>query len=381
MVIAAEPAALSAAPSRGTAPALHSAASLTRRSLLRGGAGALAAVATGAGGGRPAGAAPAPVPFGAAIQFEMFERDDAYRRAFRDECAIVLPMNELKFGLLRPGRDQFLFEPADRLVDWALANGQRSRGHTFVWWSTNPDWLEAITDEAEAERVLVDHIERTADHFRGRLESWDVVNEVMAHEPGGSDGPLRDGFWLRRLGPRHIPLAFGTAARADPSARLVINDYDLEFAGDRYDRRRALTLDLVRQLQDAGHRVDAVGIQGHLYAHLKIDREALTRFGRELKALGVGLIATELDVIDFQVPGGVAEIDEAARVVVTDFLDGLFAGQRPEAVIAWGLTDRYSWVSDAMPRADGSPSRPLPLDRDYRAKPWFAELRQRLTQG
>ncbi|WP_082652465.1 endo-1,4-beta-xylanase [Aureimonas sp. AU12] len=378
MVIAAEPAALDAV-ERTTLPS-HSAASLTRRSLLRSGAGALAAVA-GAGALRPARAAPASVPFGAAIQFEMFDIDAAYRHAFRDECAIVLPMNELKFGLLRPSREQFLFEPADRLVDWALSNGQRSRGHTFVWWSTNPDWLEAITDEAEAERVLVDHIERTADHFRGRLESWDVVNEVMAHEPGGRDGPLRDSFWLQRLGPRHIPLAFGTAARADPSARLVINDYDLEFAGDRYDRRRALTLDLVRQLQDAGHRVDAVGIQGHLYSHLKIDREALARFGRDLKVLGVGLLATELDVIDFQVPGGPDEIDEAARVVVSDFLDGLFAGQRPEAVIAWGLTDRYSWVPDAMPRADGSPSRPLPLDRDYRPKPWFADVRQRLTQG
>jgi len=359
----------------------HSAASLTRRSLLAK-LGAAAALA-GLGAALPAHAAARSggVPFGAAIQFEPFEGDPDYRLPYVSQCDLVLPMNELKFGLLRPERGEFRFGPADRLVDWALANGQTSRGHAFVWWSTNPDWLEAITEEAEAERVLLEHIERTADHFRGRLASWDVVNEVIAHEPGEAGGPLRDSIWLRRLGPRHIPLAFAAAARADPRARLVINDYDLEFAGDRYDRRRSVMLDIVRQLQDANHRVDAVGIQGHLYSHLKIDREALARFGRDLKAMGVGLLATELDVIDFQVRGDADAIDEAAGVVVGDFLDGLFAGQRPEAVITWGLSDRYSWVSDVMPRTDGTPARPLPFDPQGRPKAWYEALRRKLTQG
>ena len=352
-------------------------AGLTRRSLLAGGGAALLA----AGMPRSAAGQGKPVPFGAAIEFSHFEADPDYRDLFLRETDLVLPMNALKFGLLRPERERFDFGPADRLVDWALANGKTSRGHAFVWWSTNPDWLEAVEGERETEAVLVEHIERTADHFRGRLASWDVVNEVVAHDPSGADGLLRDTVWLRRLGPRHIPLAFRTAARADPSARLVLNDYDLEFAGTRYDLRRETVLSIVRQLQDAGIRIDAVGIQGHLYAHHRIDVEALARFGRDLAALGVGLLATELDVIDFQVPGTIEERDAAATRVVRDFLDGLFGGTRPEAVIAWGLSDRYSWVDDAMPRGDGTPARPLPFDAALAPKPWHDMLRRRLREA
>lgn len=355
-----------------------SAGSLTRRSLLLG---AGAAMLGPAAGGARAAPVPGPVPFGAAIEASHFDPDPDYQALIERETAIALPMNALKFGLVHPTRETFDFETADRLVDWALARGKRSRGHTFVWHSTNPPWLEEIRDEREAERALVEHIERVAGHFSGRLESWDVVNEVIAHEPREIGGPLRDTFWRRRLGPRHIPLAFRTAERADPKARLVLNDYDLEFAGPRYDTRRAVALRIVRQLQDAGIRIDAVGVQGHLYSHFRIDVDAFARFGEALKALGVGILATELDVIDFQVVGDIAARDAAASVVVRDFLDGLFGGARPEAVIAWGLSDRYSWVGETMPRDDGAPARPLPFDAELRPKAWYGELRRRLASA
>ncbi|WP_244492417.1 endo-1,4-beta-xylanase [Aureimonas sp. AU22] len=352
----------------------HNGANLTRRSFL----GAAAALA----GGWPGSAAAAGpgIPFGAAIQAEYFD-DTGYRDLFKRECDLVMPMNELKFALVQPERGAFDFSRADRLLEWSERNGQLARGTTFVWWSTNPPWLEAIEDARDLERALVEHIERVADHCRGRLTSWDVVNEVIAHDPEETGGPLRDTFWVRTLGPRHIPIAFQAAARADPKARLVLNDYDLEFRGPRFDQRRAIALSIVRQLQDAGIRIDAVGIQGHLYAHQEIDVEALARFGADLKALGVGLLATELDVIDFQIPGGTVEVDAAAAKVVGDFLDGLLGGQRPETVITWGMTDRYNWVEDVMPRGDGQPCRPLPFDAELKPKAWYADLRRRLAQG
>jgi endo-1,4-beta-xylanase len=349
-------------------------AGLTRRSLLGGGA-ALGLAAA----GWPASAACRPVPFGGAIQSDLLDADPAYARAFLEHCDLIMPMNELKLAdMLRPSADRFEFGPADRLVDLALSNGRRSRGHAHVWWNVIPAWLQAITAPNEAEAALVWHIETVMDRYRGRLESWDVVNEVIAHEPTEA-APLRDSYWLRTMGPRHIPVAFAAAARADPAARLVLNDYDLEFAGPRYDQRRAIALSIVQQLQDAGIRIDAVGIQGHLYAEMTVDVAAVARFGRALKALGVSLMVTELDVIDWNIPGGPEEQDAAAAAIVGDLLDGVFDAGRPEAVIAWGITDRYSWISDAMPRHDGKPSRPLPLDADYRPKRWMETIRRRLN--
>ena len=186
------------------------------------------------------------------------------------------------------------------------------------------------------------------------------------------------------IGSEHDPLLDGgiqAAARADPDVKLVINDYDLEFAGDRYDARRAVMLDIVRQLQDVDIRVDAVGMQGHLYSHYAIDIEALARFKQELERLGVAFLVTELDVIDFQIRGGIEEQDAAATKIVSDLLDAVLQNQPPLALVAWGITDRYSWIPDVMPREDGKPARPLPLDADLRPKAWYEMLRARLAAG
>ncbi len=351
--------------------------SLTRRSLI-GGAAALAATGSLPLRARAAGPGAGAVPFGAAIQNEFFDEPD-YRQLFLDHCDIILPMNELKLGQLRPTREAFRFEPADRLVEFARAHGRRSRGHTFCWWNDLPPWLEAVRDAREAERILRDHIEAVAGRYAGRLESWDVVNEVIAWDPA-EEGALRDYYWLQVLGPRHIPIAFEAAAAADPGARLVVNDFDLEFVGSRYDMRRQIALSMVRQLKDAGHAVHAVGIQAHLYSDLRVDVDALGRFCEALKAMDCGLLVTELDIIDWKIEGGPAEQDAAAERIVSDLLDGVLAAGPPEAVIAWGLTDRHSWVGDVMPRDDGN-ERPLPFDAENRPKPWYDMLRRRLAAG
>ncbi|MDY8107945.1 endo-1,4-beta-xylanase [Fulvimarina sp. 2208YS6-2-32] len=361
----------------------HRRHALTRRSVLKAGLGAAGALGVSAAG-LPAGPAAAQagksVAFGGAIQSEYLDSDPDYIGAFLAHCDLVMPMNELKFDLIHPARDEWNFAPADRIVDLALSNGKTSRGTCHVWWGATPSWVERIDTARDAERVLVDHIERVSDRYKGKLTGWDVVNEVLAFDPR-EDGPLRDTYWLRMLGPRHIPLALRTVARTDPGARLVVNDYDLEFVGDLYDVRRGVMLDLVRQLQDGGVRVDGVGIQGHLYAGRTIDKDAVEAFHRELDRMGIELLVTELDVIDLETFDGPDEMDRIAYGLVDDLLDAVFAWKAPAMVVAWGITDRYTWIPDLMPRSDGTPHRPLPLTRDYEAKDWMALLKRRLAAG
>ncbi|MBO0904070.1 endo-1,4-beta-xylanase [Jiella sonneratiae] len=350
-------------------------AGLTRRSFL---AAAGAGLAVAAAPIRPALAAATRVPFGAAIQNELMNGQTAYRQLFVDHCDLVMPMNALKFNLLRPTEATWNFAPADRVVDFAMANGKTSRGTCHVWWGATPDWVKAIESPSEAERVLIEHIERVGDRYKGKLIGWDVVNEVVANDPLYENRSLRDTYWLRTLGPRHIAIAFKAAANADPEAQLALNDYDLEFKGPHYDERRTIVLSIVRQLQDANIRIDAVGMQGHLYADKVIDVEAIDRFHRDLDALGVKLLVTELDVIDCKSPPDAQSQDKTAAALVSRFLDALFAFKRPELLVCWGLTDRYSWINEVMPRPDGMASRPLPFDRDLSPKPWFEMLQKRL---
>ncbi|WP_163980933.1 endo-1,4-beta-xylanase, partial [Raoultella ornithinolytica] len=79
--------------------------------------------------------------------------------------------------------------------------------------------------------------------YRGRIKSWDVINEPIPDDPS-SRSDIRPSIWQQRLGESHIALALRTAARADPEAKLVINEFDIEFVGDRFRHKRDALLRL-----------------------------------------------------------------------------------------------------------------------------------------
>ncbi len=59
-----------------------------------------------------------------------------------------------------------------------------------------------------------EHINAVVTHFRGKVFSWDVVNEAIADD----QGYLRESNWLNSLGEEFIEEAFRAAHAADPKA-------------------------------------------------------------------------------------------------------------------------------------------------------------------
>lgn len=348
---------------------------LTRRAVLRTGA---AALASGTGFAR-AQAAARPIPVGSAAEIGAFRNDARYREALKRYCDVVVPMNDLKWDALRHERARFDFAGADEVVAFAEANGKALRGHTLLWGEALPPWVKEMTTRAEAERELVNHIEVVVDRYKGRIATWDVVNEVIKYDPT-SGGPWRDTIWQRLLGPEHVEIAFRTAGRTDPKAHLVLNDFHFEEAEPGAAARRQVALDICRRLKDKGIPVHGIGMQAHLYAEKNIDTEGLQRFMRDLDALGLDVEVTELDVIDWKMPADAALRDKRSAALVATFLEAVVSAKRPKAIVTWGLTDRYSWVGETFPRKDSAKARPLPLDADYRAKPMLAVL-ERYRRG
>lgn len=344
-------------------------ASLSRRAALAGLAGAALAPGWVPGPALAKGA----VRYGAAAMKEDFEADPRYREALLRHCDVIVPMNDLKWEALRPSRDRFAFEDADRIVGFALKHGKGLRGHALCWYNALPDWTKEIAGPREAERELVRHIDTVVGRYRGRIPSWDVVNEAIAHDPR-KELPWRDTLWQRWLGAAHVEIAFRAAAAADPKAELVYNDYDLENVGERQALRRGHALALVRRLQDRNVPIHAVGFQAHLYAEQAIDVEGVGKFVSDLKALGVHVLVTELDVIDWRLPADPQARDEAAAAHVATFLQAVGAAGSPRDIVTWGITDRYSWIPEHFKRSDGLPNRPLPLDADYRPKPMLQAI-------
>ena len=90
------------------------------------------------------------------------------------------------------------------------------RGHNLNWHAQLLTWFNATATKDNARQLLVDHITTGAGHYKRKLHCWDVVNELVNVPDGKLDG-LRNGPWLKLLGPEFISIAFQTARAADPT--------------------------------------------------------------------------------------------------------------------------------------------------------------------
>jgi endo-1,4-beta-xylanase len=311
-----------------------------------------------------------PIPYGAAVRAGSLASDASYRAAIASTCQIIVPEGEMKWADVHPARDEYRFENADALVDFARQNRIEIRGHTLAWYGALPAWTSEISSRAEAERELVDHIETVVSRYRGVIPSWDVVNEPLVDWPQDRFS-LRSSIWMNRLGPEYLPIALRTTAAVDPDTKLVLNEYDVEFSGARFAARRKALVQLLNWLRERDVPLHAVGLQAHLFADRTIDRDGFQEFLAQIVDLKLDILITELDVVDYSLPGKIDERDALVAAMAGRFLETVCEVVRPKAILTWGLSDRYSWVPTYFKRADGMPNRPLPLDSEFKPKPMF----------
>lgn len=307
--------------------------------------------------------------YGAAAVSKQLQQNSAYANAFVRECAILVPDWEAKWNALRPTPTTYDFSAVDWLLQFATSHGLLFRGHTLAWHAALPNWFAASVTQSNARQFLVDHIRTVVGRYAGKVQSWDVVNEVVLPSDGEPDG-LRNSPWLRLAGPGYIELAFREAAKADPHALLVYNETHIEHDTPELDVKRAAVLRLLRNLKQTGVPVHALGIQAHLSASLPFSPKKFERFMSEVAELGLKILITEMDVSahDIQEPEDVRK-----RIVgdlYAEFLSTALQNRNLIAVLTWELCDRYSWLA---PRTDRQPIHPLPLDANLNRNPaWYA---------
>lgn len=156
---------------------------------------------------------------GSAVAVAQLTRDPALGHLLADQAAILVPENELKWVALRPSAGRFDFTLPDALFRFAAEHRQQVRAHTLVWHNSVPKWLQQSDASTDVRTLLVEHIRTVVGRYRGRVHSWDVVNEAILPKDGAPGG-LRRSFWYERVGPDYLELAFRTAHEADPKALL-----------------------------------------------------------------------------------------------------------------------------------------------------------------
>jgi endo-1,4-beta-xylanase len=324
--------------------------------------------------------------FGCAVNQSLLDMDgmaagnttDAYTVLVASQASIVVAENAMKWGPLRPTPTTYDFTQADRLTRFAALAGQQVRGHNLCWHEQLPSWFKTTATKDNATKMFIDHIQTVAGRYKGRIHSWDVVNEAVEPKDGRADG-LRNSPWLGLIGPEYIELAFKTAAAADPVAKLTYNDYGIELDTEDQILKRGQVLTLLRRLKAHNVPLHAVGLQSHMSAIGAQAGAGLQSFIRELKQMGLDVYVTEMDVNTRGLDGGPEEQDVAVAHVYRDYLGTVLAEPNVPAALTWGITDKQTWLnnthSEWAQRKDGTRQRPLPFDDDFHPTPAFAALR------
>jgi endo-1,4-beta-xylanase len=270
-----------------------------------------------------------------------------YVSTLNTEFDSVTPENEMKWDALEPSRGSFSYGNADRIVSHAQSRGMKVRGHTLVWHSQLPGWVGNL-GAADLRTAMNNHINQVMGHYKGKIHSWDVVNEAFQD---GSSGARRSSPFQDKLGNGFIEEAFRTARAADPAAKLCYNDYNT----DGVNAKSNAVYNMVRDFKARGVPIDCVGFQSHFNSASPVPSDYQANLQR-FADLGVDVQITELDIEG----SGTAQANSYGNVV-----KACLAVSRCTGITVWGVTDKYSW------RAGGTP---LLFDGNYNKKPAYTAV-------
>ena len=352
---------------------------LTRRELIRGAATTVAFLgvsgqASATEDSLRARAAASGLIYGCATKSSLLKRDPSYAQALIRDAGILAPEWELKRTAVQPKEGRWDFSGFDYVAAFGHMHNMKLRGHTFVWYTENPPWLEQALAERPSENLLTDYVFEGGKRYRGHMHSWDVVNEAIEPDQGDVAGLRINSPWYKAFGPRYIDLAFQAAREADPNCLLFYNDYSTEMDCAIDERRRTAVLKLLENLKSRNVPIDGFGMQSHLKPfQYGLDQRILARFVQEIHGMGLKILITELDVADIGGPQRIAIRDAQIGSVTKNFLDVVLQNPSTLGVLTWGISDKYSWLSTypAYKWPNGQLSRGLPLDASFRRKPMW----------
>jgi endo-1,4-beta-xylanase len=303
-------------------------------------------------------------PIGVAVVKERLA-NELYSGTVKREFSRLGSESNFKFKSLHPTENTYTFEKADAIVAFAQANNMKVHGHTLLWANdgTMPKWIvEHKGGAAEYDKLLKDHITTVLRHFKGKVQSWDVVNEAIT-----SGGVYRDNVWLRKLGEGYLLKAFQYAVQADPSVKFFINDFGQEFGG----KKMAKYMQIIDDAKKKGIRIDGMGFQMHTV--LRIETKKITDNLARAAAKGLLIHISELDVaLKYGMPDRFPLTDALARAQgakVKEIVKGYMTAVPKNlqfGITTWGVGDKDSYFNKGYANFDHD--YPLLFDKDYKAK-------------
>lgn len=276
---------------------------------------------------------------GAAVALGPLASDADYARELVGNFGALTPENAMKPQFLSPQQAVYTFEEADAILAIAESKGMAVHGHTIAFTEAMPRWMQELPTGTELERrasaeALLDYVTTVVTHFKGRLDSLDVVNEPFDVSQGTS---FQQNIWYRVFGPGYPAVVSQAVYAADPDVKQFINENGADVPGRRQDALLKLALDT----NALGGHIHGVGLQAHVY-HLETDAisaDELTATLNLFEDAGLHVRISENDVTDGQ--GADAQAEQYATVLAT-----CLRSRACVSYTTWGVDNRYNWWID-----------------------------------
>lgn len=254
--------------------------------------------------------------------------------------------NSMKWSLIQPTEGNFNWTDADKIVEFAQANGMQVRGHTFAWHSQVPEWVfkdgTALASKEKVLERLRTHITAVMTRYKGKIYAWDVLNEAISD---GSDVYRPESKWQTICGEDYIFEAFKTARSIDPDAKLFYNDYSAT-----NPTKRDKIYGLLKKLKDE-NLVDGMGLQSHWNVDYP-SNDLITAAFDKYTSLGIKLQITELDVSvytsDKQTQVAyTADVEKKLTAAYARYFE-LFKRYKSSitGITFWGIADNHTWLDN-----------------------------------
>jgi GH35 family endo-1,4-beta-xylanase len=285
------------------------------------------------------------------------ERDELRARQwFELFNQVTLPFYWARFEPVRGAPDTQRLRTA---AAWFVERGVPVKGHPLVWHTLAPPWLlDLPLDEVEA--TIRDRVRRDVSAFAGLIDLWDAINEVVIMPVFEKEDNAVTRLAAVRGRVAMVRLAFESAREANPSARLVLNDFDLSVDYEH----------LIEECLAAGIAIDALGLQTHMHQGYRGEEEIIStvdrfaRYGLPIQMTETTLVSGELmpphivDLNDWQVDSwpSTPEGEQRQADEVVRHYRSLVAHPAVESITYWGLSDAGAWLNApaGLVRADGT---------------------------
>ena len=246
------------------------------------------------------------------------------------------------WGRYEPVEGSTAYKETMAAARWLRDRSVQVKGHPLCWHTVCAPWLLKY-DNGEILRRQLERIHRDVTAFRGVVDLWDVINEVVIM-------PVFDKYdnAITRICQEYgrVPLVkkvFDAAKESDPDAVLLINDFNTSPAYEH----------LLEELLAADVPIGAIGIQSHQHqGYWGLDKlndvlERFSRFGLPIHFTENTLISGDImpayieDLNDWQVdewPSTPAGEERQAREI-SEMYTVLFSHPLVEAITTWDFND------------------------------------------